>query len=95
MNNKRDRKVTRSKSKEKQTKDIESEIKEITWRTNGHKKSYYIPVTVTNRQKEGKSTRSNSRTKTVSIKKVNFIKNVSSNLNIHPRMVIILKIMNF
>lgn len=39
------------------------------------RKDYFVPVTVTNRAKEDKSSRSNSRTKTLSVKKVNFIKN--------------------
>lgn len=89
-NSKKKRAGSKSKSKERQFKDCDSEVKEITYRTNGHKKSYYIPVTATHRMKDGKSTRSNSRTKTVSIKKVKFIKNVSSNLNIYPKMVILL-----
>mmetsp|Transcript_10779 Transcript_10779/g.9503 ORF Transcript_10779/g.9503 Transcript_10779/m.9503 type:complete len:243 (-) Transcript_10779:47-775(-) len=84
--NKKDKISSKSKSKERQAKEVETEFREVTCKENGHKKSYYIPVTITNRVKDGKSTRSNSRTKTVSIKKVNFIKNASSNLNIHPKM---------
>jgi hypothetical protein len=87
VNAHKDRANSRSKSREKHSKEIDAEIRAITNRTSGHKKLYYVPVTVTNRPKEGKSTRSNSRTKTVSIKKVNFIKNASPNLNVFRKMV--------
>jgi hypothetical protein len=76
-----------SKSLEKHMKEIEAEIRAVTNRTNTHKKSYYAPVSLTNFHKEGKSTRSNSRTKTVSVKKVNFVKNASANLNVFRKVV--------
>jgi hypothetical protein len=76
-----------SKSREKHSKEIEAEIRAVTNRTNTHKKSYYAPVSITNFHKEGKSTRSNSRTKTVSMKKVNFVKNASANLNVFRKIV--------
>ena len=48
---------------------------------------YFIPVTMTNRVKEGKSTRSNSRTKTLSVKKVNFVKDSAQNFSSISKMV--------
>jgi hypothetical protein len=90
----KERANSRSKSREKHCKidvspckDIESELKALMKSSKAAKKAYYIPVTAPHRLKEGKSSRSNSRTKTVAIKKVNFVKNGSQNLNIFPKMV--------
>jgi hypothetical protein len=87
VNSQNEQAASRSKSREKHTKEIEAEIRAITNRTNTHKKSYYAPVSLSNFHKEGKSTRSNSRTKTVSMKKVNFVKNASANLNVFRKIV--------
>ena len=89
----RERTASRSKSREKgykgderievtPAKDIDSEIAEIQRQSKRIKKSYYIPVSLPDRMKEQKGSRSNSRTKTVSISKIHFAKNSSQNKKI-------------
>lgn len=95
------RPISRSKSREKQRKgdekieispckNIDSEVNYITGNPKSIKKKYYIPANVSERASKSKGSRSNSKTKTVSIHKINFAKDNHPMIQQFPSMVIIL-----
>lgn len=92
------RPISRSKSREKQRKgdenievspfkDMQGEINYALIKPKQSKKTYSIPITVTDRGAKSKGSRSNSKTKTVSIHKINFAKDIHTALQAFPSMV--------